>query len=173
VRRDPGTMARPRATRKPAQKNRGPSRPNLSGFGLSRKPPICPGLWGCFLFLPFSRTRNTNLRRSRPHTSSRPHYTSCQILVTKAESSPLDHKHRDSGTRDVTDDSKLRHPLNYALLRDGPDTWALSLAHGIPEDASTNSLTMLFCGRARPRPQLRRSRCRRVHRDATPGIARD
>ena len=50
MRRDPGTMARPRATRNPAQKNRGPSRPNLSGFGLSRKPPICPGLLGCFLF---------------------------------------------------------------------------------------------------------------------------
>jgi hypothetical protein len=51
MRRDPGTMARPRATRNPAQKNRGPSRPNLSGFGLSRKPPIRPGLLGCFLFL--------------------------------------------------------------------------------------------------------------------------
>ncbi len=50
MRRDPGTMARPRATRNPAQKNRGPSRPNLSGFSLSRKPPICPGLLGCFLF---------------------------------------------------------------------------------------------------------------------------
>jgi hypothetical protein len=47
--RDPGTMARPRATRNPAQKNRGPSRPNLSGFSLSRKPPICLGLLGCFL----------------------------------------------------------------------------------------------------------------------------
>jgi hypothetical protein len=41
----------PFSTRKPAQKNRGPSRPNLSRFGLSRKPPIYPGLWGCFLFL--------------------------------------------------------------------------------------------------------------------------
>jgi hypothetical protein len=50
MRRDPVTMARPRATRNPAQKNRGPSRPNLSGFGLSRKPLICPGLLGCFLF---------------------------------------------------------------------------------------------------------------------------
>ena len=43
------------------------------------------------------------------------------MLVTKAESSPLDHRHRDSGTSDVTDGSKLRHPpLSYALLRAGP-----------------------------------------------------
>jgi hypothetical protein len=31
-----------------------PSRPSLSGFGLSRKPPIYPGLLGCFPFFLFS-----------------------------------------------------------------------------------------------------------------------
>jgi hypothetical protein len=52
-------MARPRATRNPAQKNQGPSCPNLSGFGLFRKPPIDPGLWGCFFLLSLKTTRGT------------------------------------------------------------------------------------------------------------------
>lgn len=43
-----------------------------------------------------------------------------KLLVTKAESSPLDHKHRDSGTSDVTDESKLRHPPKLRIVARWP-----------------------------------------------------